>query len=379
MKLKLKRTACKAFKWFPENLQDSAISKYLNYKKKKLEFLTTPTAIILYVTNKCNLKCDHCFYWDSLNKNNYELSVDEISKIADSLQHSISLSLTGGEPFLRKDLSEIVDIFVKKGKAKEIGIASNGFMSDAIVSFCERFCKEHSDISLSLQISLDGMEAPHDSIRGVKGSFERAINTIDRLKKLAGLSSTFSVSAGVAVQKTNLSQMPELIDLLGKKGVEIRINLIRGETSGTFGVAKSDSSHIDPKGGDDVVLSLDEIRSLYDMLCEKNEIYGFWTKRHKRIYETCLYILEERKRALDCYAGTIDGVIYPNADVAFCELTRPVGNLRDYDFNIQKLWNSADAISMRSKVKNCFCIHGCNITTGLMFEPDIIKEAILKK
>ena len=137
MKLKLKRIAFDAFRLLPENLQDSLIDRYLSYKKKKIGSLTTPTAIILYVTNRCNLKCDHCFYWDSLNKDSYELSVEEISKIVDSLQHLISLSLTGGEPFLRKDLSEIVEIFVRKGKVKEIGIASNGFMSNAIVSFCE--------------------------------------------------------------------------------------------------------------------------------------------------------------------------------------------------------------------------------------------------
>lgn len=379
MNLNLKKIAVKVLAQLPTTVQDSTINKYLYYKKKNLKVLKTPTAVILYVTNKCNLKCNHCFYWDSLNKKTDELSANEIAKIVDSLKHPISLSLTGGEPFLRGDLPEIIDSFIVRKRVKEIGITSNGFMTDKVVSFCERYCLEHKNIPLSVQISLDGLEVVHDSIRRVNGSFKRALDTINKLHELTKFYDTFSVSAGIAVQKKNLSEILELIDLLETRNVEIRINLIRGETSGTYGVAKYNSSHFKPKEGSEIALDIEEVRFLYDALCQKNEKYGFWTKRHKRIYEICMQVLEKRKKFIDCYAGTIDAVIYPNGDVAFCELTRPIGNLRNYDFDMQKLWNSNDALSMRSKVKKCFCIHGCNISTALMFDPEIIKESLLNR
>ena len=375
----IKKTAVKVLHLLPSVLQDRAINRYLSYKKKKLKSLKTPTAIILYVTNRCNLRCNHCFYWDFLNKKTDELSINEIGKIVNSLEHAISLSLTGGEPFLRKDLSEIINSFVLKRKVKEIGITSNGFLTDEILSFCERYCSKHMNIPLSIQISLDGMEETHDSIRKVKGSFKRAFSTLDELMKLAKFNVALSVSAGIAVQKKNFSQIPQLLDLLGRKGVEIRINLIRGEASGTYGVVSANSSHFSPREGNDIALSIDEVCLLYDVLYRKNKEYKFWTKRHKRIYEICMEILKRRRKVFDCYAGTVDAVIYPNGDVAFCELTKPIGNLHDCDFNMKKLWNSKDAVSMRSEVQKCFCIHGCNISTSLMFDADIVKEVILKK
>ncbi|NOY49703.1 MAG: radical SAM protein [Chlorobi bacterium] len=338
--------------------------------------LKTPTAVIFYVTNKCNLRCCHCFYWDSLNKNTYELGLDAITKIVGSFESPLSLSFTGGEPFLRKDFSDIVDIFVKNGKAKEIAIATNGFLVEKIIEFCERFLKEYPTIPLSFQVSLDGLEETHDSIRMVTGSFKRAIKTLDKLVDISNRFQQLSVGAGIAVQKKNVDEIEGLIDLIGNGAIQVRINLIRGESSGTFGVKQSDSSHNDPKEGGSIALNVEEMHRLYDILCRKNEKHDFWTKRHKRIFEIGMEVLEKKKKVVDCYAGTIDAVIYANGDVAFCELTKEIGNLLDYKCDMLKLWNSAEAISMRPKVKNCFCTHGCNISTSLMFDPEFVKEAL---
>lgn len=372
--------AVKIIRRMPDVVQDAVVGSFLALKKRNLKGLKTPTSVILYVTDRCNLRCNHCFYWSSLNKKSYELSLDDLSRIASSLAHPITLSITGGEPFLRKDLREIASMFAESGKVKEIGLASNGFLPDEIESFCEKFCSTYKYIPLSVQISLDGTEETHDSIRVVKGSFRRALDTIGRLKALeARFDRKFSVSAGIAVQKRNVHEVPELLDLLGAMGVKIRINLIRGESLGTFGIGSNDSSHNAPKEGRDIALNIEEIRALYEVLCRKNERYGFFTKRHKRIFEVCMEVMERRKKVLPCYAGLIDSVIYANGDVAFCELTRPVGNLKDFDFDLQKLWNSKNALSMRPKVEKCFCIHGCNISTSLLFEPEMVKENLLSK
>lgn len=379
MKTKIKQSITGAVKKMPDFIQDTVIGWHLANKKKNLSSLKTPTSVILYVTDRCNLRCNHCFYWNSLNKKTYELTIDDFSKIAASLAHPITLSITGGEPFLRKDLDEIVKVFIGSGKVKEVGIASNGFLTDEVSAFCERFRSTYKDIPLSVQISLDGTEQTHDSIRKVKGSFNRALETIGRLKKLEETVDKFSVSAGIAVQKKNASQVPELLDLLGPMGVKVRINLIRGESLGTFGVSTADSSHNEPQEGKDISLNSEEIRTLYDVLCQKDAAYGFFTKKHKRIFEVCMEVLEKKKKVVNCFAGTIDSVIYANGDVAFCELTKPVGNLRDFDFDLQKLWCSKNAEAMRPKVERCFCIHGCNISTSLMFQKDIVKESLLGK
>ncbi|NOY70867.1 MAG: hypothetical protein GXP14_00575 [Gammaproteobacteria bacterium] len=184
------------------------------------------------------------------------------------------------------------------------------------------------------------------------------------------------MSAGIAVQKSNIEEVEPLIDLLGKKGINIRINLIRGESSGTFGVSSNDSSHFTPKDGDSISLNVTEMHRLHHILCEKNKEFSFWSKRHQRSFEIGMAVIEKKKKVIDCYAGTIDAVIYANGDVAFCELTKVIGNLYNYDCDMKKLWHNPNALVMRPKVKSCFCTHGCNISTSLMFEPEMVKEAL---
>ena len=78
----------------------------------------TPSQIIFFITNMCNMRCKHCFYWKNLNTEEGEMSLEEIRKFALSLKNPMNISLTGGEPFLRKDLVEICKILANDGNVK---------------------------------------------------------------------------------------------------------------------------------------------------------------------------------------------------------------------------------------------------------------------
>ena len=74
--------------------------------------------IILYVTNRCNFKCDFCFYYAEVDKGRKptELTLEEIDKITKSAGRLLQLSMTGGEPFIRKDFAELTDIALNNTK-----------------------------------------------------------------------------------------------------------------------------------------------------------------------------------------------------------------------------------------------------------------------
>ena len=76
-----------------------------------------------------------------------------------------------------------------------------------------------------------------------------------------------------------------------------------------------------------------------------------------------LDILESRKRLFNCLAGKSVGVIYQNGDVALCEFYKPIGNLKEVDFNLPLLWNNPEAERQRNFIKKCFCGHDCFINT----------------
>src|SRR3989338_11550435 len=93
-----------------------------------------PSYLILYVTNRCKSKCKTCFFWESLNNpNTKELSLDEITKLAKSFKNLVYVSLTGGEPFLRRAIDDIMKVFYKYSNTVFFAIPTNALMPDTIV------------------------------------------------------------------------------------------------------------------------------------------------------------------------------------------------------------------------------------------------------
>ena len=92
----------------PSRLKDSLLNPLFN--PNKLGY------IILYVTNRCNFRCDFCFYYAEIDKGRKptELTLNEIDKLTKSAGRLVQLSMTGGEPFLRKDFAELTDIALTK-------------------------------------------------------------------------------------------------------------------------------------------------------------------------------------------------------------------------------------------------------------------------
>ena len=103
------------------------IQYYRHLYKVLIKYKQLPSYFIFYPTSRCNLKCKHCFYHDSLNKKFNELTLDEIERITKSMDPILHLILTGGEPYLRHDLDQIVKIFYKNTRVPIRTIPSNGW------------------------------------------------------------------------------------------------------------------------------------------------------------------------------------------------------------------------------------------------------------
>ena len=363
------------FSKLPYFVQLPIAKAYCNRKKKWVQQLKTPVALIFFVTARCNLRCKHCFYWRELNTvSTSELSIEEIRKIAQSFVHPVSLSLTGGEPFLRKDLKEIIDGFHEGCGTREVGIATNGTLTENTVETIRSVLEVGDLSSLSVQVSLDGLEETHDVIRGIKGSFQKALFTIKELKKVGKHYPNFQLKTALAVQKRNLQELREYVAYLLPLKIPLRFNIVRGGNFGVFNLPKSASSGFDPKDQNSAFLSLKEIKDAYAFLkkMSTDNEYHFWPSRQQRIWELSIKMLEEHRSEIPCYARFMESALYANGDVAFCELSKPIGNIRTFEYNFRDLWKSEDADKMRDLISRCCCIHGCNLTTGLTFEPEIV-------
>jgi len=362
------------FSKLPHFLQLPVAKAYCNQKKRWIQNLQTPAALIFFVTSRCNLRCSHCFYWQELNANEDELSINEIRKIASSLKHPVSLSLTGGEPFIRKDVKEIIEAFCQGCRTKEVGIATNGTLTEATIETIHSVLEAGYLSGFSVQISLDGLEGTHDAIRGVKGSFQKAMATITELKKIGVHYPGFQLKTALAVQKSNLPELKEYVKYLSPLKIPLRFNIVRGGNFGVFGLPKIASSGFDPKDQGNAFLSLEEIKHAYTLLKEMSDEndFHFWPSRQQRIWELSIKMLAEQRSEIPCYARFMESVLYANGDVAFCELSKPIGNIQAFGYDFERLWKSENAEKMRKLISRCCCIHGCNLTTGLTFEPETV-------
>ena len=104
--------------------------------------------------------------------------------------------------------------------------------------------------------------------------------------------------------------------------------------------------------------------------------------QNRVVWDYSLKMLSTHKKLVACYAGNLEMVLHANGDVAACEYTKPFANVKDYDFDVEKLWNSDAAEMVRGKLYKCYCIHPCNLNTAIprtlsgiiRLAPDIAKN-----
>lgn len=362
------------------------VQYYKHLYKALIKYKQLPSYFIFYPTSRCNLKCSHCFYYDSLNKKFNEITVDELDKITSTMDPILHLILTGGEPYLRHDLDQIVKIFYKNTKVPIISIPSNGWYLDKMDKQINNMMKWCPKLTLNQQISIDGIGEDHNNIRmdkKVKGddnSFEKAIKTIDHLKTIQKVYDRINI--GIIITFTNENQnkfksiIKEIYSLVEPDNISI--NLVRG----------------DPRQKVNLNLDLNLYREsvkIRDDLFYQKKMSGHTRFKGNKLATAGRIMLnelvnkthEENKYITPCYAGNLSGVMYPEGDVYPCEIldkTHKIGNIRDFDLDFRKLWLSQKAkeeVKFIRKTK-CFCTHECFNTVNILFNPKFYPQIIKK-
>src|SRR3989344_268480 len=186
--------------------------------------------VIFHVTFRCNSRCSFCFNWKNIDEvKSNELTLDEINKISKSLPEFPWFLISGGEPFLRNDLDEIIEIFCKNNKIKHITLPTNGLLTNKIAEKVESILKKCPSISLNLVLSLDGIKEKHDKIRGIKGNFNKLMQTYKLLMPLRKKYSNLAVKFNTVISNTNYKELGKIIDYVKFLKADMHtIDFIRG-------------------------------------------------------------------------------------------------------------------------------------------------------
>lgn len=337
--------SCKYFKYVKKNL----------FKKDKLNYL------ILYVTSKCNSCCRTCFFHENLNKEN-DLSLEEFKKISEKLGVISVLLLSGGEPFLRKDLTEICGVFIENNKVDTLSIPTNGYLPKEIGATAERLAAKFPKTVISINPSLDGMDKCHDAIRGMQGSFYQAIDTIKELENIKKRYKNIQIVVNSVINKDNVDSLKELAGYLSQFNLDYH----------AFEIMRGDRRDKSLRFAD-----IAEIRGLHKIAVEnrKRQIRNIFEKimvigSIKYLYRIKEEFLAGKKWPISCAAGKSILVIYPNGDMSLCELKKPIANLRDNNYNVKSLMGNEDFLKevREVKVNRCSCTHVCFLNASIAKE-----------
>ena len=156
------------------------------------------------VTYRCNARCTMCNRYKCPSKPEEEISIETIKK----LPKMYFTNITGGEPFIREDLPEIVEELYKK--SDRIVISTNGFFTDRIIALAKRFP------NIGIRISIEGLEQTNNEIRGLKDGYNRGYTTLKKLREM-GMK---DVGFGMTVQDKNAKDLVPLYQLSNEMGME---------------------------------------------------------------------------------------------------------------------------------------------------------------
>jgi len=151
-----------------------------------------------------------CFYAQEMDKKQPDLTFDEIKKISETAGQFNRLWISGGEPTLREDLPEILELFYKNNHIKDVNIPTNGLKPDRIVEWVKRFRQNCPDCNINVSLSLDGFGATHDTQRGVPGNFYKALETLRKIQENFGDDGKVLKNIATVITKYNIDQIERL-------------------------------------------------------------------------------------------------------------------------------------------------------------------------
>ncbi len=288
-----------------------------------------PVDALLAVTYRCNARCVMCNIWRMPAQN--ELSPEEWSNVPSTLR---DINISGGEPFLRDDLPKLVAVFRKRCPRARIIISSNGIGPERIRLLAPDLVR--IDPAIGVGISIDGIGETHDRIRGVRGAYVEAMESLEILKG-AGVN---DLRVAFTAVEQNLDEMEDVYELSRK--LDVQYSCV---------VAHDSDVYFRTKGK--FVKSLDALTGRLNSVALKE----LSTSNPKRWFRSYFYkgladYLRNGKRILPCLAGVATVFIDPTGEVYPCNvLDLSMGNLRDGAF--RELWRGESAVDVRRRVRSC--------------------------
>lgn len=320
-----------------------------------------PYLCVYIPTLRCNARCQACDIW-KLEKNGEEMTFVEVKALFEQMSYLKVVKITGGEPFLRRDLPDILDYFLNQRKFM-VQVTSNGLLNEQII----RTVRDLASPRLHVCISLDGVGEFVNKMRGIRDYYEIVLNTLRELIEIRK-KKRFFLAVNQTIFYSDISQCSKLRPVLQKIGVgnihySTEHNLF--DTEASEDEKKNCWKKIPRK-------SLLELKQEFDKFSIDQSLRNVVNKYYfKGLENRVLWGL--KNPAFKCTALSSYFRLYPDGEMLTCSvISKPVANLKNTDFN--EIWYSPLLERARKTVRECEgCWFGCEVVPNATVSGDIIK------
>lgn len=356
------------------------LNRWFGYQK------FNPMTLTYSVTAACQSRCKTCqigaMFCKDPARSHKDLRLDEIERIFQTMRPVYFFNMSGGEPFMRKDLPDIVALACRYLKPRVVHTPTNAILTDTIVKNTEkiiRIVREYDErVPVTVKPSIDGVGERHDEIRGVKGNFQCLLKTIDGLKKLEEKYDNFHLELGTVISNFNIGDLDEIEDFVHSLGVESYRNEVAECRTEFFNL----NDPITPAADVYQRLIRDFARKVEANIGKKRKLARTTEAMRVVYYDLAGKILAQNRQVIPCYAGVsnvhinYDGGVWPCCVLGY---EQEMGNLRSYGYDFQKLWHSPKAEEVRAYIrnKNCACpLANQAYSNELLHLPTLLKAGI---
>lgn len=313
--------------------------------------------LIFHVTDKCNLRCKHCFV-DLTERNT--MTAANARDVANTLGRLSWVDIGGGEPFLLDELADLVAPF----DCDVLGIPTNGHFPEQIAAATTAILKSSRAKNLVVSVSIEGFEEQHAAIRINKRNYQLALETLRQLRAMASSEPRLRIKCNTVVTNQNSDTLIPFMKYMRESGLLDfhSIILLRGN----------------PHKPEIELPYLENLKRLRPAIFEILDSYlwgsgllmrGFLRKYYRYLWDVSLDTLEQGTQIIPCNGGQTHLVIWANGDVASCELLPPIGNM--HRTPLKTILRGDELGSQVTGIKNneCSCTHNCVMLDSILFNP----------
>lgn len=322
--------------------------------------------LILYVTNRCNFRCGHCFYHAEIAKGRKpdELTLAEIERVAKNLGPLVQLSMTGGEPFVREDFAGITRAMLTHTMPRFVTIPTNAWFTERVEDYLEEILPAFPGTAFRVVFSVDGIGDAHDAFRSAPGSWERLRASYARVDAIRQRATNLVLDANAAYTSRNEGTILETIQTLDRDFAfdNLSVTYVRGSPR---------EPELRTSSREAYLRVVEHLRARARGR-EKRFLSPLWRAVDDVTYEHLTRTVFDDEYVTPCVAGRKLVVLGETGEVQPCEILGvTAGNVRDHGYSVPAVLAAERNRRIVESIREtrCKCSFECAIAANAVWSP----------